>query len=177
MSNQRQRRGKAGVQLSAQQHAAIDLIFGGYGDQDIADHLKVSRKTISQWRNHDHHFRAEKERRTTQLFEPIQLRLMSLLVEAVDVVDQAIKKGDLRAAMGMLKFAGQALDRLFDKQFDKLREENASLRSDLDVVVRAIRELLPRDRWPELEERLVEAQTPDIAQAPDEDEGSSHAEP
>jgi hypothetical protein len=155
MGTQRKRRGSKEHALSAQQDVAIDLMIAGFTDDEIAKQLKVSRQTVWNWRNRDPHFQAEKKRRTADSFEPMRFRLVTVLIKAIRLMERAIDAGDVEAAQVMMRQAGQALDRFFALEFDELRQQNARLRAELDVIVQSVKDMLPREHWQELQNRLA----------------------
>ena len=85
---------------------AIDLLSLGRSITEVAKEVGVSRQTISQWRNGHAGFQAAFNQRRRELWEAISQRLRTLVPAALDVLEAALAKGDLRAALGVLKAAG-----------------------------------------------------------------------
>src|SRR5437773_481571 len=93
-------------ELSPQQEAAVDLLSLGRSITDVAKEVGVTRQTISCWRNGHAGFQSAFNQRRHELWEAVSVRLRTLLPAALDVVECALAKGDLKAALGVLKAAG-----------------------------------------------------------------------
>jgi hypothetical protein len=92
--------------LSAQQQAAADLLAVGKNVTTVAEQLGVARQTVSEWFNQNPAFEAAFNQRRQELWNNASNRLRALLPNALDVLEQALKSGSIRAAVEVLKAAG-----------------------------------------------------------------------
>jgi hypothetical protein len=94
--------------LTPQQETAVDLLAFGATVTDAAATVKVSRQTVSEWRNHHAGFQAVLNARRRELFAENQERLRSLVPKALETLEGSL--GDKRQAMAtavhILKAAG-----------------------------------------------------------------------
>jgi hypothetical protein len=94
--------------LTPQQETAVDLLAFGATITDAAATVKVSRQTVSEWRNHHAGFQAVLNARRRELFAENQERLRSLVPKALETLEGSL--GDERQAMAtavhILKAAG-----------------------------------------------------------------------
>ena len=101
---------RAHKDLSAKQEMALELVICGMNDGDIAKRAGVSRQTINTWRNHDEHFRMLLAERRLALREQYRGELNGLVSEAIGVMRDAIREGDiltrLWAALTVLRMLG-----------------------------------------------------------------------
>jgi len=81
--------------LSAKQEIALELVICGMSDGGIAKRAGVSRQTINTWRNHDENFRMLLAERPVALREQYLGELSGLVSEAVGVMREAIREGDM----------------------------------------------------------------------------------
>ncbi len=93
-------------QLSEKQLMAIDLILSGKVDREVAEAVGVSRSTISDWRNGNYVFQAELNKRRREIQEASKERLRNIRNKALDTVEKAIEKGDVRTALEILRLTG-----------------------------------------------------------------------
>lgn len=89
--------------LKIEQENAIDLLILGKTDAEVGQTVGVRREQIWRWRNEHPYFQAELNRRRADLWRGAQERLRHLVGQAVDVIETAVKGGDLRAAVELLK--------------------------------------------------------------------------
>jgi transposase-like protein len=92
--------------LSVQQQAAVDLLAVGKTVTAVAEQVGVARQTVSEWLNQDPAFEAAVNRRRQELWENVSDRLRALLPNALDVLEQALENGSVKAAVEVLKAAG-----------------------------------------------------------------------
>jgi hypothetical protein len=92
--------------LSVQQRTAADLLAVGNTVTAVAELVGVARQTVSEWHNQDPAFEAAVNRRRQELWENLSDRLRALLPNALDVLEQALKNGNVKAAVEVLKAAG-----------------------------------------------------------------------
>ena len=88
--------------LTPEMENAIDLLITGKPDREVAVAVGVSRQTIAQWRQHPL-FIAELNQRRHTLWAEAHVRLHALIGGAVDVIEEAVREGDLKAAIEVLK--------------------------------------------------------------------------
>ena len=89
--------------LSIEQQNAIDLLIQGKPDHEVAAAVGVVRETVTRWRHENPYFVAELNRQRKALWGAAHERLRGLVYKAVDIVEQAIEAGDLKAAVEILK--------------------------------------------------------------------------
>jgi hypothetical protein len=94
------------VCLTAQQELAVDLLAMGKTVTEAADSLGVTRQTVSEWRNRNPAFEAALNERRKELWSGMSDRLRALLPNALGVLEQSIERGDVKAAIAVLRAAG-----------------------------------------------------------------------
>jgi hypothetical protein len=92
-------------QLSPEQETAIDLILAGQSDRDVAAAVNRTRQTIGAWRQQPM-FAAALNARRVEIWGNSSDRLRRLLPRAIEVVEDALNKGDLRTAFRIIELAG-----------------------------------------------------------------------
>jgi transposase len=99
--------------LSPIHQRAVDLKLNGMKNRDIAAELKVKEKTVRNWFAHgglcyDAYKQLKRERRKEKnnLFKEIDERLKDIAVDAVIVLENAVRKGNWKAAVKVLEMAG-----------------------------------------------------------------------
>jgi hypothetical protein len=80
----------------------LGALLAGDTVTTAAKRAKVSRATVHNWLN-EQNFRDEFDKRHAQLIDRAQVRLQSLADRAVDVVATALKRGDAKTALQLLK--------------------------------------------------------------------------
>ena len=63
----------------------------------------VARSTVTEWVNHRSEFCRELERRRWQRAEQVNDRIGALTTRSLDVIEDHVVAGDLRAALGVLR--------------------------------------------------------------------------
>ena len=96
--------------LSPRQVIALELVLAGNTDQEIAAEVGVTRQTVNEWKNAHPAFKAEVTRRTRELSESLASRALSVRFKALEVVEDAIEKGNLNAALSYLRLTMPAPD-------------------------------------------------------------------
>lgn len=91
-------------QLTPQQETALDLILAGQSDREVAAAVKRRRQTICEWR-HDPVFEAALNTRRSEIWGHSIDRLRGLLPKALDVLEEALDKGDVRTAWRVVELA------------------------------------------------------------------------
>jgi hypothetical protein len=89
--------------LSPEQENVIDLLILGKPDREVAEVVGVTRETIWKWRNVHLVFIAELNRRRKELWLEAHERIGALMGKAIEVLEQAVQGGDVRAAVEVLK--------------------------------------------------------------------------
>ena len=91
--------------LSPLQENFIDHILAGMTVFTAAKAISVCRTTVYQWMG-DSKFKAELDRRRDEIRTKSRDRLLKLCGKAVDTVETAVKNGDVRVALSVLKGLG-----------------------------------------------------------------------
>lgn len=89
--------------LSITQQNAIELLLAGKSDVQVANAVGVERVTVCQWRNHHADFKTVLNELRLQMWEASVSRLNSLRERSIEVVEEAIKKGDTEVALGIIE--------------------------------------------------------------------------
>jgi hypothetical protein len=92
--------------LSPHQETGVDLLAAGTNLTDTAASLGVNRQTISEWVNHNPAFRAVLNQRRQELWAEASDKLRGLLPHALALLERAVKEGNLKAAIAVLRSAG-----------------------------------------------------------------------
>ena len=92
--------------MTPQQERAIEALTAGASITDAATTVGVARQTVSGWLNHHHGFKAALNARRDELRQSTVDRLRTLLLKAVDVLEQAVAQNSIPAAVHVLKAAG-----------------------------------------------------------------------
>ena len=92
--------------LSVQQQTAADLLAIGNNVTTVAEQVGVARQTVSEWLNQNPAFQALVNQRRQELWDSSSDRLRALLPNALDVLEQALKSGSVKAAISVLKAGG-----------------------------------------------------------------------
>ena len=72
----------------------------------MAEVIGVNRSTVNQWKNHNPVFQAELNRRRKDIWEMATDEMRSLLSDALKTVKEAVRQGDAKTALEILKMAG-----------------------------------------------------------------------
>jgi hypothetical protein len=89
--------------LSPEQENAVDLLILGKSDREVAKAEGVTREAIWHWRHEHPVFIAELNRQRQALWAEVHERLRALVHTVVDVITEAVKGGDAKAAVKLLK--------------------------------------------------------------------------
>lgn len=89
--------------VTPKQELAIDVLASGGTTDDAAEAAKVTRQTVSKWRNHHPGFRAELNTRRLDLNHERADRIRDLDAQALATVANAIEEGDTAAALAWVK--------------------------------------------------------------------------
>jgi hypothetical protein len=93
------------VTLSMEQQNAIDLLILGHTDHAVAAQIGVARETVCRWRHEHAYFIAALHRRRQDVWQTAQERLRGLVGKAIDILEEALQTGDVKAALAVLKAA------------------------------------------------------------------------
>jgi len=96
----------SGPHLPPQQIRALVALLGGARITAAAEASGVDRTTVHRWLREDWHFQAALNRGRRELKDAIEARLLCLAEQAAETVEQAIQRGDSRAALSLLKGLG-----------------------------------------------------------------------
>ena len=100
-------------ELSTGQLNAIDRLVAGGTDSEAAEAAGVTRQTVNGWRNHHPYFRAELNRRRSELWGAAQDRLRDLLPRALDVLAEELEgENGYKVALQLLRITGLGDGRL-----------------------------------------------------------------
>jgi transposase-like protein len=89
--------------LNVQQQTAADLLALGNNVTRVAEQVGVARQTVSEWLNQNPAFEAAVNQRRQENWDNASNRLRSLLPNALDVLEQALKSGNELTTIGLLK--------------------------------------------------------------------------
>ena len=93
------------AEIPAAQIAALDALLSGRTATDAAAAAGVSRTTLYNWLGKDYRFQAALNRGRRDLRQAVACRADQLASDAADCVAQAVRKGDVKAALEILKWA------------------------------------------------------------------------
>ena len=88
--------------MSPEQENAINLLLLGKSDREVAEAVSVTHETVWRWRYEHALFLAELNRRQA-LWAEAHERLWTLVHAAVSVIKEAVKDGDAKVAVELLK--------------------------------------------------------------------------
>jgi hypothetical protein len=89
--------------FSPPQAAALDALLSGKTATDAAAAAGVSRRTVYNWLHKDFRFQAALNRRHRDLRQAIGCRVEQMAADATDCVARAVRDGNVKAAMEILK--------------------------------------------------------------------------
>lgn len=92
--------------LSKQQQIVLQCLLGGQSVTEAAEAAKVDRSTVYRWLRDDYDFQAAINRGRREVQLAIPNSITSIVEPAIQVVRAAIQRGDVRAALAVLKGAG-----------------------------------------------------------------------
>jgi hypothetical protein len=96
---------QTGDTLDAQQVKAIERLLAGDTVTAAAESVGVDRSTLYRWLQ-DAAFIAELNRQRRDLLDAVQERLHGVALEAAQKVEEAVRGGDLKAALFVLRGLG-----------------------------------------------------------------------
>ncbi len=92
--------------LTKQQLIALERLLLGDKVTDAAKSAQVSRETLHRWLRENWTFQAALNQRQAEIQRAVRSKLLATAEKAVDTVANAIEKGDLKAALTLLKGVG-----------------------------------------------------------------------
>ena len=92
--------------LSLKQHYAMELLLIGKTDEEIAALIGIDSDVICQWQNQDSAFIVAINALRAAAWEGSIARLKRLMSLALDVVEEAVVRGDEMAAISFLQALG-----------------------------------------------------------------------
>jgi hypothetical protein len=92
--------------LTRAQKTVIEELLAGETAQEAAKKARVKVSDVRRWQQEDHEFQAAYNRSRQELLDAINARLLWAAHEAAGVVAGAIERGDVRAAVAILKGMG-----------------------------------------------------------------------
>lgn len=95
-----------GEELTSKQLTAADLLGAGIRPGEVAKHLDVSRETLWRWRTQNSLFREECELRRARFRDGLSGAMWRLIDNALAVAQEALREGDVDAALKILRLAG-----------------------------------------------------------------------
>jgi AcrR family transcriptional regulator len=90
-------------ELSPAQTAAVDALLSGKTATDAAAAAGVSRRTVYNWFRKDFRFQAALNRSRRDLQQAIGCRVEQIAADAAECVARAVREGNVKAAMEILK--------------------------------------------------------------------------
>ena len=130
------------AELSAKQRTVIDALVLGFTVSGAADKVGVHRGTVSRWILKDVHFIAALNALELEVIRVGHTRLVNLIPTALMAIENAINRGDVRAALQVLKYAlysGRTLGSMSptlvakDMQVAELQQEVALFQQQTDL--------------------------------------------
>jgi len=118
--------------LTAPQESALAELLAGRSVTEAAAAASVARQTVHTWLRDDYTFQAAYNRGRKELADAHAARLHALTAVALDTVETAMKEGDVKAALTVLRgvgmLAGEAVP-IGTDDADVLRKEKEMSRA------------------------------------------------
>ena len=142
--------------LTPMQERAIELLVRGFTDREVAEMLGVSRTTVTMWKRNKR-FRETLDQREAEVFGPSFSGVKELVPLAVDVLQKALKKGNTKVALEIVKMSGAFLWLRKNLRSEDKSEKKPSFFECIELLQEY--ESLPKDAVEErraIKERLAE---------------------
>ena len=94
------------VDLSPAQERAAEALVAGSTITAAAEAAGVTRQTVHRWLRESFPFQAYLNAARRDLREEVENRLQALATEAIDAVSHAVREGDARAGLALLRGLG-----------------------------------------------------------------------
>jgi hypothetical protein len=122
------------AEMPPAQIAALGALLSGKTAADAADAAGVNRSTIFNWLGKDYRFQAALNRGRRDLRQAVACRADQLAAEAAECVARAVRDGDVRSALEILKRANIfAASRIGSDDETVLRHEDEKRRVDREA--------------------------------------------
>jgi hypothetical protein len=89
--------------LSLKQHYAIELLLTGKTDIEVAALIDLDSEIVGQWQNQDSAFIVAINALRSEVWSGSVARLKRLMSRALDVVEEAVVRGDEMVAISFLQ--------------------------------------------------------------------------
>ena len=93
-------------ELEPRQARALEQLLAGASVTEAAKVARVDRSTVHRWLREDWAFQAAYNASRRDLQREIEARLLHIARAAAEAVEQAVKEGDVRTALAVLKGTG-----------------------------------------------------------------------
>ena len=93
----------AASHLTDKQRLAVDCIVQGLTDHQVAKEIGAARETVCRWRKNNPAFIAVLNQRRMALWHASKDRMRRNIALALDVLETALKAGDVRVALEFVK--------------------------------------------------------------------------
>lgn len=93
-------------ELDPRQARAMQAILAGHSISAAASLANVARSTVHRWIRSDVRFQAALNRARRELRQEIGMRLFVLAISAFEVVEDAVRNGNVRASLAVLRAVG-----------------------------------------------------------------------
>ena len=122
------------LEIPPAQIAALGALLSGKTAGDAAEAAGVSRSTLYNWLGKDFRFQAALNRGRRDLRQAVACRADQLATEAAECVSRAVRDGDVKAALEILRRANIfAAARIGSDDETVLRQEEEKLRIDREA--------------------------------------------
>jgi hypothetical protein len=95
----------AASHLTDKQRLAVDCIVQGMTDHQVAKEIGAARETVCRWRKNNPAFIAVLNQRRMAIWHASKDRMRRNIALALDVLETALKAGDVRVALEFVKRA------------------------------------------------------------------------
>ena len=93
------------TKLTIEQEKAAGLLAEGKPVAEVAEQIATDAATVASWQDNPH-FVAEVNRQRQAAWKSAQDRLRALVPNALQTLEEAVERGDVRASVEVLKAAG-----------------------------------------------------------------------
>ena len=93
----------AASHLTDKQRLAVDCIVQGMTDHQVAEEIGTARETVRRWRKNNPAFIVVLNQRRMALWHASKDRMRRNIALALDVLETALKAGDVRVALEFIK--------------------------------------------------------------------------
>ncbi len=122
------------AEMPAVQLAALEALLSGKTARDAATAAGISRSTLYNWLGKDFRFQAALNRGRREMRQAVACRADQLASEAAECVARAVREGDVKAALEILKRVNVfAASKIGSDDETVLRYEDEKRRVDRDT--------------------------------------------